>query len=158
MQLVNIKKSYDGKRYVINDISYNFQKGKIYVLKGVSGCGKTTLLNIMSGLDSDFEGELTEKPDKTGFVTQNSMLFLDWTVYENLAFINSDSEYIEENARLLGIEHLLNSTPDKLSGGERQRVCVIRALLGHPDLIIADEPAASLDGKMRKIWHLPLKR
>lgn len=158
MQLVNIKKSYDGKRYVINDISYNFQKGKIYVLKGVSGCGKTTLLNIMSGLDSDFEGEVTEKPDKTGFVTQNSMLFLDWTVYENLAFINSDSEYIKENARLLGIEHLLNSTPDKLSGGERQRVCVIRALLGHPDLIIADEPAASLDAKNAKNLALTFEK
>lgn len=158
MQLVNIKKTYDGKNYVIKNISYKFEKGKIYVLKGVSGCGKTTLLNIMGGLDSDFEGELTEKPDRTGFVTQNNMLFLDWTVYENLAFINSDSEYIEENARLLGIEHLLNSTPDKLSGGERQRVCVIRALSGHPDLIIADEPAASLDGKNAKNLALTFEK
>ncbi len=145
MQFINLKKSYDGKSYVIKDLSCNFEKGKIYVLKGISGCGKTTLLNIMGGLDKNFEGIFNNQPKTTGFVTQSNMLFLNWTVYENLAFVNSDDTHIKNLAEKLSVEELLFKYPSQLSGGERQRICIIRALMNSPELIVADEPAASLD-------------
>ncbi len=147
MQFINLRKSYDGKNYIIKDLSYSFEKGKIYVIKGISGCGKTTLLNIMGGLDKTFDGEYKDQPRTMGFVTQNNMLFSNWTVYENLAFINSDDSYIKKIARDVSVENLLFKSPSQLSGGERQRICIIRALMNSPELIIADEPAASLDKK-----------
>ena len=146
MEFFNLKKSYDNKSFVLKNFSYCFDKGKIYVIKGVSGCGKTTLLNIMGGLDKSYEGDFKNKPKSVGFVTQNNMLFSNWTVYENLSFINSDHNY-KKIAKELSVEELLSKKPSQLSGGERQRICVIRSLMNSPELVIADEPTASLDKK-----------
>lgn len=147
MEFVNLQKSYNGKDFILKNFSYNFEKGKIYVIKGISGCGKTTLLNIMGGLDKNFDGSFKKSPETIGFVTQNNMLFSNWTIYENLSFINSDDNYIKNIAKELSVENLLFKKPHQLSGGERQRICIIRALMNSPELIVADEPAASLDKK-----------
>lgn len=147
MRLTNINKTYDGENYVIKDFSYNFEKRKVYVIKGVSGCGKTTLLNIIGDLDKSYEGNIQDALPTVGFVTQNNMLFQKWTVYDNLTFTRNDKDLILSIAKLLSVENILHKYPSEISGGERQRVCIIRALLNSPDIVLADEPAASLDSK-----------
>ena len=158
MKLDNINKTYDGQNFVLQNFSYDFEKGKIYIIKGVSGCGKTSLLNIIGGLDKDYNGKIVEPPDSVGFITQNNMLFSDWTIYENLSFIKNDKKAIYEISTFLGTAHLLDKYPSEISGGERQRICIIRALLSLPDLLLADEPAASLDSKNAKLIALSFEK
>ena len=158
IELKNISKSY-GKN-VLKDVTYTFEKNKIYVIKGISGCGKTTLLNILGGLDSDFEGEylyqgrnigLCKPKEKArfrqevGYIFQSSLLMSKLTVLDNLLYINNDKELIRKYAKQLHVEELLGKYPEQLSGGQRQRISIIRALILNPEIILADEPTASLD-------------
>ena len=148
--LEGIKKVY-GECTVLNGISHVFENGKLYVIKGPSGCGKTTLLNILSGIDLSNEGKVKteeiQEPIRFGYIYQKSLLFSEITAYENLQLINPKKLKIHAVSSELGIEGLLSKTPEQLSGGERQRISVARALLTDPDVIIADEPTASLDGR-----------
>ena len=134
---------------VLQDVCCTFESGKLYVIKGVSGCGKTTLLNILGGIDTEYEGTIEQDPSEKlsiGYVFQKSFLLTGLTAYENLCLIRNDPERIRQLAGELLIEDLLDHYPEKLSGGERQRFSVLRALLPDPQLILADEPTASLDG------------
>lgn len=154
IKLQNITKQYE--HTTLNNISLNFEYGKIYVIKGVSGCGKTTLLNILGLIDKDFSGQYiwkdnflkTDKEisrDKIGYMFQNSLLISDMTIKDNLLLIKNDITLIHNYLKKLGLDKLINKYPYELSGGERSRVSVIRALLNNPTLILADEPSASLD-------------
>lgn len=157
IQIRNITKTYDRK--VLDGVSHDFHRGKLYVIRGVSGCGKTTLLNIIGGLETNYEGfyyfngeevgkdkKILEKVrSNIGYIFQESLLFANLNVRENLMFIKNDNEKIEELAKRLGVENLLNKMPNELSNGERQRISIIRALLFDPDVMIADEPTAALD-------------
>lgn len=160
IELKNITKSY--KNIVLDEFEYKFEQGKIYIIKGVSGCGKTTLLNILGCLDHDYKGDylLNCKPIKElrknevemfrkgiGYIFQNSLLLSKLTILQNLTFIKNDEETINYYANKLGVTHLLSKYPEQLSGGERQRISIVRALLNNPKLILADEPTASLDHK-----------
>ena len=97
LSVEHIKKSYD--REIIKDISYNFEAGKMYVIKGISGCGKSTFLNIIGGVENNYEGNVCVdgeacKADKmlnlTGYVFQYSLLLSNITVLDNLKLIDSD--------------------------------------------------------------------
>ncbi|MBQ2745129.1 MAG: ATP-binding cassette domain-containing protein [Lachnospiraceae bacterium] len=158
--LKNIVKEYN--KPVLNDITYTFEPNKIYVIKGVSGCGKTTLLNILGMLENEYEGEYifdevrineASKAERekirgsVGYIFQSSLLIANLTIEENLMYINNNKELIKRYAEQLKVSKLLEKYPEQLSGGERQRISIIRSLLSGAKLILADEPTASLDKK-----------
>lgn len=152
LSVEHIKKSYD--REIIKDISYNFEAGKMYVIKGISGCGKSTFLNIIGGVENNYEGNVCVdgeacKADKmlnlTGYVFQYSLLLSNITVLDNLKLIDSDIVKIKKLSQKFGVSELLDKYPNQISGGERQRISIIRALLQNPKILLMDEPTASLD-------------
>lgn len=152
IRLENVSKSYD--RPVLKDLNIRYESGKLYVIKGVSGCGKTTLLNIIGGVEKEYEGRVVCEPQKlrSAYIFQQSLLLSALTVRENLELIRGNADAVEEQAEALGINSLLDKLPGTISGGERQRAAIERALLREPQLLLADEPTASLDDEnSRKI-------
>ena len=155
IRLENVSKSYD--RPVLKALNYCFEGGKLYVIKGVSGCGKSTLLNILGGVEKEYEGSIIYEPQKlrSAYIFQRSLLLSALTVKENLQLIRGDIRAVEAQAETLGINELLEKLPGTISGGERQRAAIERALLREPQLLLADEPTASLDDEnSRKIAEM----
>ncbi len=159
----------EAKIEVLRDISLDVFCGQFIAICGASGTGKTTLLNLISGLDKPTSGtlivfgeDLTEKNEdflselrcnKIGFVFQTYNLVSTLTVAENIAFPmewsrKTPTEIEERVSKLLdslGMQHRLNHFPAQLSGGEQQRVALARALANDPPLVLADEPTGNLD-------------
>ncbi|KLV04137.1 molybdate transporter ATP-binding protein [Photobacterium aquae] len=145
------------------DVSLSLPMHGITAIFGRSGAGKTSLINIISGLstpdsgvitigshvlfDSEQQVNLPPEKRKIGYVFQDARLFPHYTVSGNLRYGCSqpDPAQWDSVVNLLGIEHLLNRYPASLSGGEKQRVAIGRALLSNPDMLLMDEPLASLD-------------
>ena len=176
LSLRNISFSY-GKTPVLRDISYEFEKGKIYCIVGKSGAGKTTLLSLLSGLASPSSGEIiydgknVAKIDKytfrskyIGVVFQSFNLITKYTALENVILSMDVAGYTVKNKKQVALE-LLNSVgldEDeanrrvlKLSGGQQQRVAIARALSYNPDIILADEPTGNLDTETQnEIMHI----
>jgi putative ABC transport system ATP-binding protein len=154
-----------GKTMVYPDIEST--GGNALLILGKSGCGKTTLLHLLGGLLRPKEGQisihgkdlttLTEKAldqfrgQYIGFVFQKSYFVQSLTVKDNimlapyLAKKSGDTNRLQALAKSLGIDHLLHKLPATLSQGEQQRVSIARAIIHHPDLVLADEPTSSLD-------------
>lgn len=166
LSLQNICFSYD-RTPVLQNISYEFEKGKMYCIVGKSGAGKTTLLSLLSGLAKPTDGEIfyqdknVAKIDKyifrskyIGVVFQSFNLITKYTALENVILSMDVAGYKLKNKKQRAIE-LLNSVgldEDeanrrvlKLSGGQQQRVAIARALSYNPDIILADEPTGNLD-------------
>lgn len=169
ISIQNITKTY-GKQKVLDHISLEFKDNSITVIKGISGCGKTTLLNILGGLIDDFEGDYlidgidVKEAMKHGFrkeisyVFQQSLLFQHMNILENLKFIVNDENMIKEYARLFEVEHLLDKKVEEVSNGERQRISIIRALLLNSKVLLCDEPSASLDLKQSLVLAEMIKK
>jgi len=134
---------------------------KIYAVKGPSGIGKTTILNIIAGLrqadkahiqinnrvltDTDNDINVKIQQRNIGYLFQDYQLFPNMNVYQNITFMTRPSEHIEALMQQLNIMHLKEQLPSRLSGGESQRVALARTLSTRPDLILLDEPFSSLD-------------
>jgi len=162
IKIKNISKSFDDLK-VINDISFEIEKKEIVCILGPSGCGKSTLLNIIAGLNKDYLGTIENNVGKISYVFQEDRL-LEWkTVYENIQFVNRNSEKkdILKLIKEIGLEDFENSYPRELSGGMRQRCSIARAFNFKAPLLIMDEPFKSLDytlslqmiKKLIKVWQ-----
>ena len=175
VKLEHITYAYESEK-VLDDVSLSIEHGECVVLMGNNGCGKSTLLKVCNGLidfDGDywFEGELINQKvlkdikkskefhQRIGYVFQNSDVQLFSThVYEEIAFapsqMNLSDEEINQRVndiiQLLDLEKLKDRAPYQLSGGEKRKVALGCVLSQNPDLLILDEPLASLDSKSQK--------
>ena len=183
LKLHNISKTFETskKLKVIKNLSYSFNKGKIYSLMGPSGSGKSTLLNLISLIDhpsngsikfNDHEINYAEKEEndkfrakKIGIVYQQNNLLPDFTSLENIYLaslsINNDKDVAISKAKQLlkkiGLSNRADHYPYQLSGGEAQRIAIARAIINDPEIILADEPTGSLDMRTAKVIFNLLK-
>jgi multiple sugar transport system ATP-binding protein len=165
--LENVTKSFAGGVVAVDDVNLEIADGEFMVLVGPSGCGKSTLLRMIAGLEEITDGsiligdrDVTElpPPDRDiAMVFQNYALYPHMSVRENLGFGLSVRhtpktemrKRVEDVARLLGLEQLLDRKPAHLSGGQRQRVAMGRAIIREPVAFLMDEPLSNLDAKLR---------
>lgn len=144
--LENVNKSFDGKT-VISDFSFEFQDIGRYCLIGSSGCGKTTLLRIIAGLEKADSGTVKGNRDKRfGWQFQEDRLLPWFTVMKNLSMVMSAAE-ISESLKLVGLGTESRKYPNELSGGMKRRVSLLRALKSDSDVILLDEPVREVDEK-----------
>ncbi|MCE5130094.1 ABC transporter ATP-binding protein [Staphylococcus saprophyticus] len=173
LQVKDIKKSFgngQSETPVLKGINFNVNEGEFVILNGASGSGKTTLLTILGGLLSQSSGDIlyNNQPlftrdrkaselrlNEIGFIFQSSHLVPYLKVKAQLTTIGKEAGMTMQEAnqraetllKQIGLNHRLTAFPHILSGGEKQRVAIVRALMNHPKIILADEPTASLDAE-----------
>jgi len=168
VEVIDLVKKYDGREAVLNGVTFSVQRGEFVTIFGKSGCGKTTLLNIVGGLDRPTSGDVKIEGqstvdmseddharlrlDRIGFVFQDYNLLSDLTVKENIALplrfsgkkVAHGPEYLMDE---FGISHIADERPNRISGGEAQRAAIARAMMNEPKVILADEPTGNLDSE-----------
>lgn len=173
--LKNIRKAYD-KNIVIDGVDLEIKDKEFLVLVGASGCGKSTILRMIAGLEDITDGEIfigdkkvnniAPKDRDIAFVFQSYALYPHMTVYENIAFglkMRKFSEEaidkkVREAAEILNLTNLLERKPKQLSGGQRQRVALGRAIVREPKVFLMDEPLSNLDAKLRVQMRSEIKK
>ena len=160
---IDVSKKLHGSNGEMNlNINLDIKQGEFLALAGLSGSGKTTLLRILAGLESangiiniDNNIWLNDKfclaPQKReiGFVFQDYALFPNFSIIDNLLYVNKDKELANYLLKITELEELKNRFPQTLSGGQKQRVSLCRALMNRPKLLLMDEPLSALDPEMR---------
>lgn len=146
IEIKNLFKSYSSTN-VFNNFNLSLEEGKITCLLGSSGSGKTTLLNAIAGL-TNCGGDIPKL--KCSYIFQTPQLVPNLTVYDNLLLVCKDEQKIYDMLKRVGLEEKVHSYPVNLSGGEAQRVAIARAFLYKSDILLMDEPLASLDLKHKK--------
>ncbi|CEO08097.1 ABC transporter glycine betaine/carnitine/choline ATP-binding protein [[Clostridium] sordellii] len=171
IKMKHIKKTYDDK-VIIKDLNLDINKGEFITVIGSSGCGKTTVLKMINGLNTPDKGDIfingknikneniIELRRKIGYSIQGSALFPHLTVEKNISYVldlinekkkDEIKESILKLIKVVGLEdNILNRYPDQLSGGQQQRVGIARALAAQPDILLMDEPFGAVDEITRK--------
>ncbi len=169
VEFKDVVKTYgsgEALQYAVNHIDFTIDEGEFVVILGQSGAGKSTVLNILGGMDQPTEGkvivddkEITGMNDKQlgkyrantiGFVFQFYNLIPSLTAYENIALTKNIVKDAADPAELLdmvGLTHCRDKFPSQMSGGEQQRVAIARALAKNPKIILGDEPTGALDSE-----------
>lgn len=137
-------------KLIIDDFSYTFTPGKLYVLVGESGCGKTTLLSILAGYIKPTKGSVFLSTLRNiSFFSESGACFLDLTIYQNLAVFSKDDACIDEVLSLVGLSGRKNQKTNTLSKGEMARLALARMILCDSPVMFFDEPVANLDVENR---------
>ena len=175
LQLRQIRKSFDNTE-VLKGIDLEVAQGEFITLLGASGCGKTTTLRIIAGLELPDAGQVilegqditNREPNKrdVNTVFQNYALFPHMNVSDNIGYglkirkvpKAEIAERVEQALRLVQLEEYGKRMPDQLSGGQKQRIAIARAVINEPKVLLLDEPLGALDLKLRRQMQLELKR
>lgn len=176
IKFIDVSKSYDNKEYVIKNFNMTVNDNEFIVVVGSSGCGKTTLVRMLAGLEKITSGSIyindtlinDVEPSKRGisFMQQNSKLFPHLNIYDNIK-LGLEAKKIDKNiidskineiAEMLSIKPLLKRKPSEVSGGEAQRCALARMLVLDNDILIYDEPLSSLDTNLRNDLKNDIKK
>jgi multiple sugar transport system ATP-binding protein len=176
IRIEHVTKSYKNGPFAVDDVSLHVRDGEFMVLVGPSGCGKSTLLKLIAGIEETSGGRiyigerdvtlLDPRKRDIAMVFQNYALYPHLSVRANLGFglklrkiaKSEISTRVEEVARILGLEEMLERKPGELSGGQRQRVAMGRAIVREPAAFLMDEPLSNLDAKLRVSMRAQLSR
>lgn len=174
--LKNICKKYDEESYAVKNVNLEVDDKDFVILVGPLGCGKSTTLRMIAGLEEISEGEmwldgqfanyLTHKERDLSMVFQNYALYQTMSVYDNIAFSlkvrkvskNTIKEKVNEVAEILGLQQLLKRMPKELSGGQKQRVAIASAIIRNPKILLMDEPLSNLDAKLRNHMRVEMSK
>ncbi|HEX3833942.1 MAG TPA: sn-glycerol-3-phosphate ABC transporter ATP-binding protein UgpC [Solirubrobacteraceae bacterium] len=174
--LEQVSKSFTGGTVAVDELSLEIADGEFMILVGSSGCGKTTALRMVAGLEKPTSGairigervvnDVSARDRDIAMVFQNYALYPHMTVARNLAYPlrqrrmprREIDRRVREVAEMLSLEELLKRRPAQLSGGQRQRVAMGRALVREPEVFLLDEPLSNLDAKLRIQMRAELKR
>ncbi|SDY72056.1 spermidine/putrescine transport system ATP-binding protein [Micromonospora pattaloongensis] len=173
LRLANVTKRF-GIFTAVDDLSLTIPQGSFFALLGASGCGKTTTLRMVAGLEQPTSGQILlggaeisrlrpyKRPVNTVF--QSYALFPHLDIFENVAFglrrrrVKEIAGQVERMLSLVQLEGYGKRRPNQLSGGQQQRVALARALINHPQVLLLDEPLGALDLKLRRQMQIELKR
>jgi iron(III) transport system ATP-binding protein len=178
IEFCHVCKKYGQHNFAVNDVSLSVPRSKLVVLLGSSGCGKTTMLRLIAGLETPTSGEIwldnvcVSNPRKhvppeqrhVGMVFQDYALFPHLTVFDNVLFPITkqprDQRYARANELLdrVGLSNFAKRYPHQLSGGQQQRVALARALSARPSVVLLDEPFSNLDAALRREMREELLR
>ncbi len=176
LSLNALRKTYPNGFTALHGIDLSIDDGELIVVVGPSGCGKSTLLRMLAGLESISDGELAidgrrvndlEPAERDiAMVFQNYALYPHMSVADNMGYALKNRgvpkaerrRKVEETARLIGLEELLDRRPRQLSGGQRQRVAMGRAIVREPKVFLFDEPLSNLDAKLRVQMRIEIRR
>ncbi|HWJ51710.1 MAG TPA: sn-glycerol-3-phosphate ABC transporter ATP-binding protein UgpC [Solirubrobacteraceae bacterium] len=174
--LETVSKTFPGGAIAVDELSLEIADGEFMILVGSSGCGKTTALRMIAGLEKPTSGtirigeravqDLSARDRDIAMVFQNYALYPHMTVARNLSYPlrqrkmpkREIAKRVQEVAEMLSLEELLKRRPAQLSGGQRQRVAMGRALVREPEVFLLDEPLSNLDAKLRVQMRAALKR
>src|SRR5947208_6596589 len=174
VRLSGISKTYDNGFTAVQPLDLTVPQGSFFALLGASGCGKTTTLRMIAGLEEPSSGTVFLGDQEVGHlppykrpvntVFQSYALFPHLDIFENVAFglrrrgIKSVKQQVVDMLDLVQLGEQARKKPHQLSGGQQQRVAVARALINHPKVLLLDEPLGALDLKLRRQMQLELKR
>ncbi|WP_276270739.1 ABC transporter ATP-binding protein [Haloarcula litorea] len=178
LELQSLRKEFDGGSIVaVDDLDLTIEDGEFVTVVGPSGCGKSTTLRMVAGLERPTSGrvllggndvtDVHARHRDVAMVFQNYALYPHKTIEQNMGFglrMSTDmsaeerEQRVYEAAEMMGIEDLLDDTPDELSGGQKQRVALGRAIVREPEVFLFDEPLSNLDAKLRTTMRTEIQR